>query len=340
MPTEYVVVEDPHGPPDSHGLDPADRPSWRRRLAALIAIAGVAVGAFWLLEDDGGESSPQPTATPAPADAARATALAYAEYLDRRDLVACMAERGYPYEAVIVDNAASLAMIADYLAVTPATEHPEAPLPLLRHPDLYLGRGGQAVEVATGSVGCALTRTGVDVSDDNAVRGSVDNARRDPGFLAVLAEQVWVQQHPAEVSQSVALLRLNGGEYPAGDGDAQGRWRHALDVATSVVDAGADWIPVTVATTDRFAQAAGLTASGQAVVIRVGERDEPLTMGLTLTRAEAIMCGPVAISGAIKTPYGSQEELMELMAALAPGCNALVGAGYVEAETMADVYFD
>ncbi|WP_084102470.1 hypothetical protein [Demequina sp. NBRC 110051] len=343
--TEYVIVEDPHGHgPDSWRVeeDRGGGGSWRVRVAALAAAAVLAVTAAWWWSDDGDPSpAPEPTVTAAPANAARTTAVAYGEYRDRLSLVECMAGRGYPYEVQIVDQAAQLGAVADYLGVRPATAYPDAPLPMLRQPDLYFGRGGQAVEVATGSVGCAFMRSEVDVDNGDAVRSAVEAARADLGFRDVVAEQVWVAQHPAEVSQRVALLRADHGEWVARDTYVQERWLRALEAATGVIaDTDVTWIPVTVATTDVFAQAAGLTDAGTAVVIRVGERAQPLQAGLALTRVHGLPCGEVAVSAAFARPYGDEEGLGDVSRALTGACGALIGAGYAEGESLAEVYWD
>ncbi|WP_084077742.1 hypothetical protein [Demequina sp. NBRC 110057] len=342
-PTEYVVVDDPR---HHRGAEPVEderasprRPWWRLLAVAALAVIALLVG---MEAGDGGDARPAPEPTPTPRTLAvdRAAALAYQEWRDRSALVECMAEGGYPYEARIVDNDQDLAGVADYLGVDPAPIDPDAPIPLLRQPDLYLGRGGSETVVATGSVGCDLVRTAVDVASADAVAALVAQARSDRSFLAVLAEQVWVALHPAEVTQRVALLRVDRGEHRAADAAAQARWTATMGVVSGSLRDGTVWAPVTVTTTDTFTQTAGLTASGGALVLRVGERDVPLQVGFVMSRADVIYCGPVAISAAVKTPYGDEGELRDFVGALAGACGALASAGVVEAETLAEVYFE
>ncbi|GMA34436.1 hypothetical protein [Demequina litorisediminis] len=311
-PAEYVVVEDPHarGSRDVDAPPEGPRRPWLRHLvvgglAAFAVVAGIRIA-------DGAEPAPEPSPTPTAAartlDVERATALAYQEWIDRTALVECMAGRGYPYEAQVVEYADSLAAITQFLGVEPAAMDTDAPIPMLRQPDLYLGRGGTETVIATGSVGCDLARLDVDVSRADVVAALVGSARTDGDFLRVIAEQVWVDRHPAEVTQKVALLRLDRGPYPADDTAAQEQWTRATSVVVDSLPDDAVWLPVDMAVNDVFAQTSGLTSSGHAIVLRVGQRDTPLQVGLVMTRANVILCGPVAISAAIKYPYGDPEE--------------------------------
>ncbi|MFN3866880.1 MAG: hypothetical protein ACK4MD_09225 [Demequina sp.] len=302
--------------------------------AAVIVVAmGVAIA--W----PDGDDEPPPIPEPPTASAARATALVYQEWLDRTVLVECMTERGFPYEVRIVDHAGSLDTVARFFELEPATAYPEAPVPLLRQPDLYLGRGGAAMAERTrGGSACTMPRTPVDTSDEQAVERSVAAARADEPFLATVAEQVWVQQHPAQVTHEISLLRHDRSSGLRAVGSSE--WSEALEVVAGVAQERSIWVPVVSESQSSFAQAVGLTNAGGAVAVRVGEEDLALDRGTYLTRSDAIRCGPVTISAGVKIPWGESDELVEMMDALTPACNALIGAGIVQGETLAEVYFD
>ncbi|MFW7413429.1 hypothetical protein [Demequina sp. SO4-18] len=336
MTQEYVVVEDPHAPRERPDRDGAT--SRRRVRAALLtgaALAFVAMGAALAWPDRGPDPVPEPDDRAA--TAARITAVVYQEWLDRNVLVECMEERGFPYEVRIVDHADSLETVAQFLGLEPSTAHPDAPVPLLRQPDLYLGRGGAAMAERTrGGSACTMPpRTSVSTLDDEALERAVASAREDERFLTTVAEQVWVEQHPAQVTHAISLLRQEG----AIAGEA-GPWSEAVEAVAAVVQERAVWVPVVTGSEESFAQAVGLTDGGGAVAVRVGDEAASLDRDSYLTRTDAIACGPVTISAGVKNPWGTTEELANVMDALGPACNALIGAGIVEGESLADVYWD
>ncbi|WP_062132713.1 hypothetical protein [Demequina aestuarii] len=338
MTQEYVVVEDQHAARDRPRLS-APRRALRTRIALVAAAALVVLGAGMVLAWPDDRTDPLPEIGPPTATAAKTTAIVYQEWNDRRALVECLDERGFSYETRIVDHQGSLGTVAQYLGVEPATGTPSAPVPMLRQPDLYLGRGGGVVEEALrGEATCTLPRTPVDTTDDTVVDQAVAAARVDELFLATVAEQVWVQQHPAEVTHEVSLLRH---DRSAGMGaDESTRWDRALALVADVASEGTVWVPVVNASQETFAQSVGLTVSGGAVAVRVGEEDAALDRGTYMSRAQAIQCGPVTISAAVKGPWGDGEDLADVMDALGTACNALIRDGIVEAESLADVYWD
>lgn len=338
MTEEYVVVEDPRAE--------RSRPPTRNRgrvrgqrigliVVALLILLAMGVALAW--PDTSEEVEPVPEETTPTVNAARTTALVYQEWLDRNVLVECLTERGFPYEARIVDNADSLELAAQFLELEPATAEPDAPVPMLRQPDLYLGRGGAAMAERTrGGSACEMPRTAVDADDEQLVADAVDAARADDAFLATVAEQVWVQQHPAEVTHAIALLGFDESEH--GRGAEPTVWDDAMDVVVQVVQEHSVWVPVVTESNDGFAQAVGLTEAGGAVAVRVSNSDETINRRQVLTRAQSLSCGPVLISAGVKQPWGELEELTEILEALGSACHALIGAGVVEGEGLADVY--
>ncbi|MDN4481296.1 hypothetical protein [Demequina muriae] len=338
MTQEYVVVEDQHAARDRPRLS-APRRVRRTRMVLVAAAALVVVGAGMVLAWPDDRADPLPEPDPPTATAAKTTAVVYQEWSDRRVLVECLGERGFSYEARIVDHQDSLGTVAQYLGLEPATATPSAPVPMLRQPDLYLGRGGSVVEEALrGEATCTLPRTPVDTADDAAVDRAVAAARADELFLVTVAEQVWVQQHPAEVTHEISLLRHD--RSAGADAEESMRWNEALALVADVASEGTVWVPVVTASQGTFAQSVGLTVSGGAVAVRVGEEDAALDRGTYMTRAEAIQCGPVTISAAVKGPWGDGDDLADVMDALGTACNALIRGGIVEAESLADVYWD
>ncbi|MFW2513365.1 hypothetical protein ACNI3K_06260 [Demequina sp. SO4-13] len=338
MTHEYIVVEDPHASHERGEHGPPSAGS-RLRRTAVVAAALACMGAAALLAWPDDDPEPAPELDDLPATAARTTAAVYQEWLDRTVLVECMTERGFPYEVRIVEHAESLETVAQFLELEPVAVDSEAPVPLLRQPDLYLGRGGEAMAERTrGGSACTMPRTSVPVRDEEAVAGMVAAARADDLFLATVAEQVWVDQHPAQVTHAISLLRHDRSAEASAD-DAPS-WSDAAEVVVETAQDGVVWVPVVTESQELFSQEVGLTDSGGAVAVRVGDESAALNRGTYLTRTAAIQCGTVTISAGVKEPWGSAEELADIMAALGPACNALIRERIVDGESLADVYFD
>lgn len=335
MTQEYVTVQAPHEGRERR--EPAQ--ARNRRIVAVVTALGVliavAVTAIATWPTPAPEPVPRPTLrTP---DAARSTALVYQEWTNRSELVNCLHALGFNYEARIVDHRDLLETAAQYLEVAPATAHPDAPLPMLRQPDLYLGRGGAEAQV--GAARCANPRQEIDPSNAAAVRTAVESARADSVFLTTVAEQVWADQHPAEVTHKVSFLRHD--HQPADAyGERSAAWSEQLAVVTDAVQEHMVWVPVVTGEYEQFAQSVGLVASGGAVAVRVSGGEYMLDSGTYMSRIEYIRCGPVTMSAAIKAPWGSEENLRDVVQALGTGCSALMEAGFAQAETLAEVYWD
>ena len=286
------------------------------------------------------EPAPMPTALPTlpprTPDAARATAIVYQEWINRSELVECLHAGGFNVEVRIVDQSDLLEVTAHYLGVEPATAHPEAPLPMLRQPDLYLGPGEV---IGDGEVGpCVLPGGAIDAGDEAAVSVAVDKARGDADFLATIAEQVWVQQHPAEVTHQISLLRSD--QQGAQSSEASEAWSEQLAVVTQAIQDGTVWVPFTTGHTQEFAQSVGLVGSGGAVAVRVSAGDVLLDDGTYMAHTDFIRCGPVTMSVGAHDPWGTEEDLRDVVHAMRTGCAALIEAGFAQAETLAEVYWD
>lgn len=313
---------------------------WRRVLAgslALGALAWASLGIISMWPDP----MPEPVVLPTPRtpDAARATAVVYQEWTNRVELVECQQARGFEYEPRIVDQHELLEVTAQYLGVEPATAYPDAPVPMLRHPDLYLGGGG-VVTAEASSGQCSLPSASIDTSNPGAVSDAVDMARTDTDFLATVAEQVWALRHPAQVTHQVSLLR---GDHQGTDarGDQSDAWAEQLAVVTGAVQESTVWVPVVTGEYQAFAQSVGLVESGGAVAVRVSGGDMLLDYyGTYMSNTDIVRCGPVVMTAGVKVPWGAEEDLQQVMQALATGCSALIGAGFAEAETLAEVYWD
>ncbi|MFV0632743.1 hypothetical protein [Demequina sp.] len=304
-------------------------------------VAGVLVYGF--VEDSRQGLDPAPTPTPSPlassGESERLTAAAYAEWLARVDLVECMAERGYPYEPQLVDNDGALGSIALFLGVEPTTATPEAPVPALRQPDLYLGRGTTVSDNESGNTaGCVWNRPDLDLDDHAAIAATVAQAQGDATFKSAVAEQAWVAQHPAEVSHLFALLRPDRSAPVSDDTAAVTQWEQVLEEVSAVASRHQVWVPSVRMAANQFAQESGVVEDGTGVVLRVGDLATALVPGVYLSRADRIQCGPITISGGIKYPWGTDEGLADLMDSLAAACNGLIAAGFVEGETLADIY--
>ncbi len=341
MAQEYVTVQvSPHEPAHRQ----ARAANGRRVLSvclAIIAVIAIAGGIVTAWPDQTTEPLPVPTerAVRGP-DAAVATVRVFEEWLNRKELVACLHSRGFAYEPRIVDNRDSLEVVAQYLEVEPTTAHPDAPLPMLRQPDLYLGRGGEIVEQGLEiGASCELPRNALDDATPEAIAAVVATARDDEEFLVTVAEQVWIDRNPALVTHHVSLLRYDRSGSGAG-GAPSAAWSEPLEVVTAAAQELVVWVPVVTDERELFAHSVGLLGSGAAVVIRVGEADVALGSGTYMTRGDVIRCGPMTISAAVKAPWGRDEDLADVMFALGPACTALIGAGFVEAETLAEVYWD
>lgn len=337
MTQEYVTVQAPQATSSRRPPSPARR---RRVIAVGLASgaavwAGLGIASMW--PNPMPEPVTLPTVTAAVPEAARSTAHVYQEWINRVELVECLAERGFAYEPRIVDHHDRLELTAQYLGVEPATATPHAPLPMLRQPDLYLGRGAQAP--LRGSPACTVPTATIDTNDAQAVQATLEQARADGAFLATVAEQVWTQRHPAEVTHQVSLLRHDRQRLSEGQAGSH-EWSEPLAVVTAAVQDGTIWVPVTAADYNEFAQSVGLVASGGAVAVRLSGGEMLLDSGTYMTRSDVIRCGPITMSAGVKGPWGTEEDLREVMQAMATGCNALIVAGLVEAETLAEVYWD
>ena len=337
MTQEYVTVQAFHEEAPRRAPSPG---RWRRVLAAALAL-GALVWATLGIISMWPEPVPEPVVLPTPStpDAARFTALVYQEWTNRVELVECQQARGFEYEPIIVDQHELLEVTAQYLDVEPATAYPDAPVPMLRHPDLYLGGGG-VVTAEDRSGPCSLPSASIDTNDPGAVNEAVEMARADSDFLATVAEQVWAQRHPAQVTHQVSLLRRDHQGTDAGD-DQSDAWAEQLAVVTGAVQERTVWVPVVTSEYQEFAQSVGLVESGGAVAVRVSGGDVLLDYyGTYMSSTDVVRCGPVIMTAGVKAPWGAEEDLEEVMQALATGCSALIGAGFAEAETLAEVYWD
>ena len=118
------------------------------------------------------------------------------------------------------------------------------------------------------------------------------------------------------------------------------RWGTDLEIVERVLGARAVWVPVQTSVFEEFAQVVGLSEHGGAVAVRVSDESRALNRDSSMTGADALRCGPVTVSAGASYPYGSEEDLTSIMRALVPVCTALIEAGEVEAETLAEVYWD
>ncbi|MDE0572750.1 hypothetical protein ON058_04885 [Demequina sp. B12] len=361
MAEEYVPVEPPRPergrhrrqrpqaqPPDSNGegagRDPSGEPPRGRAKARVLALGAcvalaLAVGVVLAGADDD-EPIPEHTNAVTAADARAVTAVAYAEFQGRLAAARCSADEGFPYEPRIVDQEESLARVANFLGLTPMPMSRANPVPMLRQPDLYLSTYGTVDETVPGTKNCPVSVRIIDTGNEALVGDLVAQARQDRHFRATVAEQVWVRGHPAEVTHLMALLRVDRQQPSVTRPDSFNYWAGALEVVESALYAQEPWVPVATTRADDFAQSTGVLANGRAVALRVGEPEEVMGVGSYLTRVDVIACGPLSISAGVRMPWGSASDLATVMDGLAPACNALIGADYVTAETLAEVYWD
>ncbi|WP_062079146.1 hypothetical protein [Demequina globuliformis] len=319
-------------------LDPA-------RLAIAFGCGAlIAAGVIWFVPGSTGavnDAEPGPSASDGPLSGAQiATAQAYAEYEARVEAVACSAELGYPYEAEIINLRDQVPDIAEYLGLVPEPRNSAAPVPLLRQPDLYLDTYGTVDETVPGTRDCPVAVESVEADDAQRVRELASQAGADPDFATTVAEQAWASAHPADVTHAVALLRPDREDPTAEDPSAQQYWGRVHDVVEQALAEETVWVPAVRTRADTYAQTTGLIENGSAVALRVGTEAEQLGVGSYLTRVDVIRCADVTISAGVRMPWGSASDLKSVTAALAPACNALIAAGFVEAETLAEVYWD
>ena len=322
MTQEYVVVEEVRTGGGRGTEDGSPSSWWKRSAVAAAVLVAITVVAWvaWPQSADDSEHDPEPDRVVLPA--AASTALIYQEWLNRTELSDCLAARGFPYEAAIVDHARLIPTAIHHLGVEPATLHPDAPVPMVRQPDLYLGRGGSQVEEdLRGESTCSLPQRVVDVDDPAAVERAVLAACGDPTFLATLAEQAWVEEHPGEVTHAVSLLRHDRDAAALVEG--HGAWAPALGIVERVIGEQAVWVPVVTAAYEPFAQTVALAEHGGAVAVRVSARDAAFDRDSYMTRSASISCGEVTVSAGVKFPWGSREELLAVMQALVPVCREL-----------------
>ncbi|WP_061962497.1 hypothetical protein [Demequina flava] len=320
-----------------------------RLLFAFGCGALIAAAVIWLYPGAAGGAD-ESTAMPTPnlgatedatlTDAQVATAEVYAEWEARVDAVACSAAQGYPYEPRIVTHRHHVGVVADYLGIHAEPVDSSRPVPELRDPDLYLNTYGTVDETVPGTADCPVSHHPIDETATEQIDSLIASARHDQDFLAVVAEQAWVAQHPAEVTHGFALLRPDGEEPAREDRDAQEYWGAAHEVVEAALAEEMVWVPTVRARADAFGQTTAVLADGSAVVLRVGRDDAQLGIGSYLTRVDFIRCADITVSAGVRRPWGSASDLSDVLGALATSCNALISAGFVEAETLAEVYWD
>ena len=341
MTQEYVTVQAPEDRRPTKPRKPAAERHRRRRLVAVaLAIAAVMWAVLGVMSMDG-SPIPTPQTLPAPMehlpDGARSTALVYQEWTVQSEFVECLRGIGFNPEAPVIEHSERLEPAAHHLDVKPGAANPQSLLPMLLPQDVAVS---QSDGLATGeSEQCTKPDAQVDTSDAAAVSAVVEQARGDDEFLAMLSERVWAQQNPAEVTHQASLLRHD--DQPAGAGmEDPDAWSEQLAVVTGAIQDGTVWVPIVTSHTQDFGQSVGLVDSGGAVAVRVTAGDLMIDEGTYTTSSDFIRCGPITMSAGVHEPWGLPADLQDVMQGMATACNALIGAGFAQAQTLAEVYWD
>lgn len=278
-----------------------DGPRRRRRRPLLWVAAIVAVGAGVVagIVLGGRAAQPQPEPTQAPRgaiSAAQETYLLYTRWTEAVDNAACLASHGFPVEPYPASETARAPHVAAFLGVAPHKPTAWLAPAYVRNyrvlPSSFGSgdSGGPTGDPTAALAACDKPAALVDTTDSAAVATAITSALADSGFGEYLAQERWLDEHPATAALIVSRPLL--GTRPAPD---DGTWQGRLDRVLGYLASASSWTTDASEAYGTFAQAVGHGSDDDLVIVRVADSREMFSSVWFTGNHDPIDCGGVLV---------------------------------------------